>query len=299
MYYNGLLDLLGDISLCSFLFISGYYFVNPKKEYHPIDFIKSKIIRLYPEYLISISVIYIISRVGYLGTERNVNLFDFILNIPMLNIFVRRPYVDGAHWYITFILLLSVLFACVIKLDLLKKNSFWLTSFFAVFVFGLTLQISEISFLNSISHYVRFYLFFVSGLYVRRLFEGVTSIKSPISISAIILFILSMIMFGNLIRLPYFILALGIIMLSVKMKFPFLETIQPLIYLGDISYLIYLLHQNIGYIIINFIREKSIESPLITVTSAVIIICTIGCVIDKIEKVCGLNEKLLEISKKL
>ena len=117
IYFNNyqyplLISEMGTIGVLIFWLLSGYYLI-PNREINSIQYILNRGYKLYPPYLISIIMIYLLSFSGYLGANREVSISDFLKNVIMVNGFIASPYVDGAHWYltytVTFILIASIL----------------------------------------------------------------------------------------------------------------------------------------------------------------------------------------------
>jgi peptidoglycan/LPS O-acetylase OafA/YrhL len=62
-------------------------------------------------------------------------------------------------------------------------------------------------------------------------------------------------------------------------------SLKPLVYLGSISYSLYLTHQIIGYILINQLRKSGIENAWILLSTAILwSIILAGCIRHFIEK---------------
>lgn len=279
-FYNNVTNLLGDIGLSCFLIISGFYFINPQKKMKTSEFIKNKIIRLYPEYILAITVIFIFGKLGYIGSERQATFLQYLLNIPMINIFLKVGYVDGAHWYITFLLLMTIVYSIFIKLNCYDKKEIWFINTFIIFMYCIIEKQLNISYLTSINHYVRFYLFFSSGILLRLLDEKKEKWKSIIFILNIgLLFFWNNLLFVILIILSYLVL-----IYALNEKISLLDKTRILIGIGDNSYLIYLIHQNIGYGLINFLYTFKIPIALIVSLTCCFIII-LGYILNKFERV--------------
>lgn len=113
---------LGTVGVLMFLTIS-VWFMSTDGQPRAGNCVKKTIRqfrRLYPEYMISIIIIYLCSCFLDLGA-RTVLLKDFFINLTMLEGFLPGvPYVDGAHWYLT--MLLAVTFWITVLSALPKEK---------------------------------------------------------------------------------------------------------------------------------------------------------------------------------
>lgn len=110
----------GDVGICVFIVVTGFFLKSSStagKKESIASFYFRKIIRLWPLYFLCITITWTFVRLfGLPGRE--VSLVDYLINIPFLNGFIGSPYVDGAHWYLTTII--SILFvygfiSCILK----------------------------------------------------------------------------------------------------------------------------------------------------------------------------------------
>jgi len=106
----------GDFGVALFLIITSFTLKTDKREenFSVIRYWTRKIIRLWPMYAIAITFTFIVTRILPFP-ERTVGLFEYIINLSMLNGFIGVSYVDGAHWYIT------TLIAVYFVVGLMKK----------------------------------------------------------------------------------------------------------------------------------------------------------------------------------
>lgn len=281
-YYWKPNEILGNVGLWSFLTISGFFFISPNKEFRFMPFIINKAKRLYPDYLYAIVLIYLFSQGGYMGAEREISLTQFLTNIPLLNIFLGYQFVDGAHWYIVFILFLTIVFAFIQLFNLQKHISFWYIHALGFITFAILYRLSVFSILLSIAHYVKFYLFFTIGILYRMYCSD--SIKSKNVILYLGCATITVLLMDNIIMLCSIATAFILLYFAVEKRLSPLEKLTPLIKLGDISYLVYLLHQNIGYSVINFINHNISVSVWISVLFAIIFILFLSVVADGIKR---------------
>ena len=116
----GWMMYFGDVGICIFIIVTGFFLkassTGGKKE-SVVKFYFRKIIRLWPLYFLCISITWVcVYLFGLPGRE--VSFVDYLLNIPFVNGFIGRPYVDGAHWYLTTIISLFFVYgfiSCILK----------------------------------------------------------------------------------------------------------------------------------------------------------------------------------------
>lgn len=89
-----------------------------------------KIMRLWPCYAISITITYIVTHIWPLP-GRTVGFKDFVLNLLWVNRFTDSPYVDGSHWYLGALLSVTAILIVLSYFGLHKRQivyAVWLTA---------------------------------------------------------------------------------------------------------------------------------------------------------------------------
>ncbi len=100
----------GTIGVGLFFILSGYLmFINKNiKNESLFHYYRRKIRRLYIPYLPAIILIFLVTTlIGLPGRTSTVT--DLFLNIILLNGFIGTNYVDAAHWYLTYLILFTLL----------------------------------------------------------------------------------------------------------------------------------------------------------------------------------------------
>lgn len=112
----------GVYGVCTFFIISGYFLIDSREndDFHLLLYFKKRLLRLYPMYLISITLTELILLIAELP-NRTVTIKDYVLNLVWINGFIDTPYVDGAHWYIT-VLISGILICGLLKAMKLSNN---------------------------------------------------------------------------------------------------------------------------------------------------------------------------------
>ncbi len=248
----------------------------------PLQFLSKRFIRLYPTYWICISItllIIYISKSQSLHLMFDRPLLDIILNYTMFHELLKFHHVDGAYWSLLpellFYLLMAVLFA-IKKLDnILVYNGGLLLIvcihyFFPIPIIGRLLDL----------HYV---LLFMIGICFYKIYTSTG--KTPWYLHVLIAANLVLGIFLYAIIRPHlditvlYITFPMIVLLFygfVYQKFTALGTIKPLLFLGVISYPLYLIHQIIGFIFMLFFDQYMIrELSIISTVSVSILLATV------------------------
>lgn len=270
----------GSIGVAGFFIISGY-FLKPSniKRFSMREYLKNRLLRLYPAYILAIIIIYLsVTIFGLSG--RSVSFLDFILNIPLLNGFIGAPYVDGAHWYITYLAIFSIIFAIVSKTKI--KPLYYLPTWLLLKNFLLLLSMN-FSFLSPAYKFIGgdYVEYIVIGLSLAEILRfNAKDIKQKIFYILIISMsiIQSFFLTSPIIAIGT-IIVLGVFILTIKEKLAILEKIKFFTILGESSYCIYLFHQNIGYQIILALLSLTHDQhivPIIFTTMLIMISASIA-----------------------
>ncbi|CAN7193462.1 acyltransferase [Peribacillus frigoritolerans] len=248
----------GNLGVNLFFIISGFViFMTITKTNSVIDFFQKRAIRLYPAYIIAVVLTFL--SVKMYGLEgREVSLPDALFNLTMFQGFVPSvSHVDGAYWSLSIELTFYLLIGFIFFLGLTKKiylmSILWLTS--SIIFQVLSLISNQNTILNALTYYsisdyshlfiagimfylikdnpeLKYYLLLVSCLIYQFIFNDITH---------------------SIIITMFFVIFFALI----KGKLSLLN-IRPLTFLGAISYSLYLVHQNIGYILINFMEKHGL-----------------------------------------
>lgn len=234
----------GKYGVHLFFMISGFViFMSIKSNTKPISFFISRFTRLYPAYffavIITFTVVYIFGLEG-----REVSFLQAILNLLMFQEFLGIAHVDGVYWTLT--VEITFYFWCLI-LILLNRTNFLVL---LLFVFSFLSLISEL--LPSDTYKVLNKLFFIN--YVSFFLLGVLTFKLKSNndnyknIGLVILVFSGLFVNHNYQEFIVFVVIYMFFLVGVFEVGRFLE-LKVFVFLGEISYSLYLIHQNIGYII--------------------------------------------------
>ncbi len=239
--------LFGKIGVGIFFIISGYFLARDySRKENPIRFFVNKLLRIYPLYAICITIIYVLTSIfGLPGRETS--FIEYFLNLLLINGFIGINYVDGAHWFLTYMIIFYVMVAFTL---IFHKNG---KKVFLIF--------AGVNFiLNIIKQYIPFgiyiyklcggdYFWFVFlGIFLRYFMKNI----SKFDLLAIILSLFMIFLNFKFITFLGILIGLILFILAVKQKMNFFNK-QIFLTLGSVSYIIFLIHQNIGYQLLLFL----------------------------------------------
>lgn len=266
------------IALMGFLCLSGF-FVDGKGNETGLKFFGGKLKRLYPAYLVAITIIFLLHFTGFLGPERDISLQQYLLNIPFLNVLTRTGFVDGAHWYVVFLLLIYFVFGYIRKLKIYYKEEFCIINE-AIILFVLLILYLLNKQETKLIIYLNYYFSFSVGLGIKRYQDKMISTRGQI-VSGMLM--AAYIFFSRTIELSLITLATFTIMyLVLNEKVRILDSLKPLIILGDRSYLIYLIHQSLGFMVINCLISVGVKDVLICVIIAMMTTVVLSFIVSSI-----------------
>lgn len=249
---------LGNFGNCIFFLISSFFLVSlDNHNFNWLFFLKKKILRLWPTYFLCITITMLVTSMYHLP-GRTVSFMDYILNILMVNAYLGRPYVDGAHWYLT-TLIGATLIVCLIRK--FKLETYSVIYLIWLFIEALT-AVFNIHFINILLGGSNSSVICIGIAY--KLIKTNNNSKNCYSINLRYkilnylykwryygLILISLVYFylrKGLVGLLCLLLAILLLSLVTDKKLQILKS-RIFLFLGMISYPFYLTHQNIGYVI--------------------------------------------------
>jgi len=250
----------GQYGVHLFFMISGYViFMTVDKTDSWLKFARLRFSRLFPTYWSAIIITFIIVSIfGLAGRE--ISWKAFLFNFSMLQELFTIPHVDGAYWSLLPELMFYILMGVLIRFNLVKHirlvNVLWL---------GLILvnQFIEIPELIRQIFNLKCGALFIVGVQFYLIKHHTRHWDVIILIGA---YLLSYFTVPNHIA---FAIITSFFLIFIGFHFGLLKFLKfkPLLYLGAISYPLYLVHQNIGYVVMNLL-----EIPVWLETTLVIIL---------------------------
>jgi peptidoglycan/LPS O-acetylase OafA/YrhL len=255
---------LGITGVDLFFIISGFViFLTISGTKHWKDFVVSRFSRLYPAYWTAVLLATLtISLVNYFSGESSGGLLSQALgNLTMFNYYMKIPNLDGSYWTLIIEMQFYILILLIFRFKLLDKIvllgcaglGFVLLNHFVIS------QISPYFFKVSRGMYMfinHLPLFFSGVLFYKIKFNG----RSPLLFALVALcYISQLILFYDggkamlyITRLEYapFLTVYYIVfaLYALHVKLPIVNRFT--VYLGTISYSLYLVHQHIGAVVI-------------------------------------------------
>lgn len=277
-----------------FFIISGFVIFwslnNTKK---PKDFLISRFSRLYPVFWAALIVTFLC--VSYFGLiNREVSTMSFFGNFLMFHSYFNIPSVDGVYWTLKVELTFYALIFLLYVFRLLNKIDYFILIGLC-FIIVTRLGISQIPDVIAKVEVLQWFPFFAIGISLYKIhfktFEKLTIVNLFLAIAstALIFSIAACIMYGAFVCLFY---------LAVNKYLPLLKS-RILLFFGAISYVLYLIHQNVGYIIIREAYAYNVP-PIFTIILALAIVVIVSYLLhENVEKPLGkaIKAKFLKSKK--
>ncbi|MET0366488.1 MAG: acyltransferase [Sphingobium sp.] len=234
----------GNYRVMLFFAISGFaIFFTVRSLRSAPDFVVNRAARLFPAYW---TAILLTLGVEYLGStpQLRIPLGDVAINLTMLQAYFYVPPVDGAYW--TLALELGF-YACMLSLwmtGLVRRIEIvligWLFGKWVLFYWsGMPTRVSELLVLDWIP-------FFAIGLLSYRVWAGERRWRDQLPYIFILLLTVARTSTPDLILASVVILAVFAAMVEGRLQW---LCLRPLLWIGSISYSLYLVHQHIGFVI--------------------------------------------------
>lgn len=273
----------GDIGIVGFFMISGYFIFSKKdRNIRPLKFLTKRLLKLYPVYLLCISLTFL--SMNFFGLPgREVNFFEYFCNVTLLNGYIGIDYVDGAHWYLTYL----VLFNFTVFFIILLENKFKIDQKKALIGWAILNLL-----LFAISNFVpgtlilykllgnKYFYYLLIGISLKEISSRKINSQNFIYI---FLYCLS---FAIVATIDKLIVCVAILIFSFVLIIPELKilkshNLEPILKLGSISYIGYLIHQNIGYQILLGLTDYFGKYSIAFVPFTMLIIIGLSAIIYK------------------
>ena len=225
------MERFGAYAVNLFFLMSGYFLGQRT------NFVK-KIIRLWPSYVVGV-LLSVVLLAFFPLPNKEINFIQVLTNVFFINGFIKIPYVDGAHWYVH---TLIIMFFWGI---LIRHRNF---IFLIAWIVGAV--VAECADVRIISHFLggKYVGCFVCGMALRNfLDEPGKRWLGVLAFAVAGVFVGQSILFGTI-----FIVSLFVLYLCIKGKLKLLGT-KILCFLGLISYPLYVVHQNLAYVVLHYL----------------------------------------------
>ena len=247
-----------------FLLMVGFFsYKSIKKNLSPVSYLKNRLLRLFPTFWLCLIITSMVLTIS--GTSR-VSVKQFLMNAFLINRFLNVPFVDGVYWYMIIVLV----FTAFITFTLFYKESQKRTILYVLY----TATYVIFGFLNRFVHTVPKVISFALFEYLNKCFIGLFLAflyfegKEQIAKSKVrwVLLIASL-MLGEFlwigarkafIEILAVSLFTGVIYLGNHLKTEG-RTAEILFMISNESYFIYLIHQQVGFVLIKTMISHGIN----------------------------------------
>lgn len=265
-----------------FFVISGFViFLTLTRASSIWDFAANRLSRLYPPYWVCIGITFaIIACLPMPGL--NVTGKEALINLTMLQYWLQTNTVDGVYWTLAVELAFYAFVSGLYLIGLLRRVELWVSVWLAmIFIVQLALRsgINISPMIRTALMLEHGHFFFAGVLFYRMRYDGFTAVRwllvavcvaaawfvrdAPHALSLLI----SSLVFALFVSGRLGWIAVG-----------------PLLFLGDISYPLYLLHQHIGYAVIDRLQKAGLISPWWLLVPAAVAILLATAVNRAVEK---------------
>lgn len=257
---------LGLYGVHLFFIISGFViFMTLERTRAPWDFIVARFSRLYPAYWTALMLTFVVvSLAGLPG--RQVSMSDALINLSMVQFWFRVPHVDPVYWTLSlelsFYAIMLILYCLRLLPHIESLAAGWLMMMILTAIAKRYLGLSvpdqmEVSLLLEYAN------LFIAGMMFYLMRKQGGSLKRWLLIACCLAaqWIASS---------QESTLIVGVFLVTfylVVKGYLSLLACRPLIFLGTISYALYLIHQNIGYVIIRALYRQGMD-PNVSVAIA-------------------------------
>lgn len=243
----------GKVGVAFFFIISGYLAQATACKFYELGAIKwfvRKWKRLFFPYALSCVFIYCMAHLGF-GGRVDLDEINFIKSILMLPYF--SPLLDGAHWYVFSLVRFYIIFLIMIKFRLNEKS--WFLSLLLVLcvVHGLLkLEYGESLFSCIIPSFIEIRI--LMGIMIFNAVKTRKKMDVALAVSTMLFIAYT----NHWIYVPLFTLLFSLLIVGKCAFVAKILSCRFFVGLGSLSYMLYLIHQDVGYGIMLFLIEKNV-----------------------------------------
>ena len=241
-------SFFGNTGVILFFYLSGYLiYASIDRGKNIAFFLYKRLLRIYPPYLFSIAIVLIMPI--FFNFYPVYGMRDIFANIFFIKDFLNAPYMNNVYWS----LLVEVRFYFIIFVFFLLSRHFKFLKIEYLLLLLLLVNYTKLFFTGSGSWFVTWLLLFFIGILF---YKYVTNkIKIGVLIVCYFVILVSVYVFRDL---SSFLSAVACTIIFA-FCFYFNCTNRVLIFFGNISYSLYLVHAPIGYSLFYFITKNFTE----------------------------------------
>jgi len=272
----------------AFFIISGFViFLTLEKTKSAFDFIVSRFSRLFPVYWFSVLTMGILFYIFKIAPEwHRFSWKNWLINLSMLEYFVKVPYIDGVYWTLSVELVFYAFMLALYATRLLKYINLFMSLLVVIaagihtFAMVSLIPTRIVVFLNKTVMF-EYVSWFALGVSFYQLYRDKKYNRGSLALG-LVAFAGVLFMASSYQRY----LNLGVVLLFLLFLFAPVPVMlrRPLVYLGVISYPLYLTHQAVGYLAIKGIHKLGGSVNFSILMAFPIIILFSGMVTRFIEK---------------
>ena len=254
----------GYLGVHLFFIISGFVILMTAINKDIRGFTISRITRLYPAYWLAVSLTTIVSL--WIGENRYpVDIKQYLINLTMMHRFIDVRSIDGVYWSLIVELKFYFLIFMLILIRQIKNIHWylglWLAASIFIFHYGHIHIIGALLFPQWSSYFIAGAIFYLIRL------QGISSYKILLLIGAYYLSLETLYVEFNSIfstvskQVERYYIAAGLvtffymIFLGISLNMTKFMNKQKFVLLGALTYPLYLIHQNIGFMLFNSLHE--------------------------------------------
>jgi peptidoglycan/LPS O-acetylase OafA/YrhL len=264
----------GHYGVQLFFIISGFViFLTIQNVKSLGEFARKRVIRLYPAYWACLITTFLIVRIfGLPGRE--ISTRDAVIGLTMFQGLFKLPGVDGAYWSLLPELLFYMFIGAIYYFKLLDKIRLIGVVWLGLMVVNVFYKLPVIYVLLNLS----FGMFFFAGILFYRIRFGLADKYDHLLILCCLLTsVLAEPTVNNFLILLVFF---SLFYLFVYQKLSFLSN-RFLLFMGWLSYPLYLLHQNIGFVIMRELQQHNVKINVLMVLGVGAIIVFLAWIVKR------------------
>lgn len=249
----------GYLGVHLFFMISGFVILLSAMNRTAISFASSRFIRLYPAFWAGVTVSAII--IYLFGMPHfSVGMSQYLMNLTMVSGFVGIEHVDGVYWTLLVELKFYALIFLLLLINKIKQIEYFLAAWLVVVFINIVVPLPKIISFFLFPEWAAlfisgslFYIIYINGFniyrgimlfcaYLLALYYGVQEVKEVSTFYSS--------SFSNTVVLFWLSIFYLIFVLIILNKMSWIRS-DKLVKIGLLTYPLYLIHQNIGFIVFN------------------------------------------------
>ncbi|OCX52652.1 hypothetical protein BEL04_14495 [Mucilaginibacter sp. PPCGB 2223] len=291
-----------------FFIISGFViFLSISNVSKGREFVINRVSRLYPTYWTCVTITFTLMCIGDITHKHSIHIKTYLANMTMFQYYLGKPDLDGPYWTMIIEMIFYIFILILFKTKLLKRvieigvgvNVLLIANFF--------MSLKGIPFLNT--HYLpmlNFFPLFIAGIVFYKIYYDQKSFLNNYLI-LIICFLTQIALYnltrsaGHVSHITYIIMlviyfTLFILFVNQKLK---LIIYKPILFLGKISFPIYLIHQYLLLsMIIPFLIKYCEMNYYVSASIGIVLVILIASLIHRYIEV-PVGHKLKSFQKKI